>query len=143
MRLTVFSDYSLRLMMFAASHADRRVTIEEAAQAFRISRSHLMKVASLLTRSGFLTSVRGRSGGLSLTRPIDQIRLGDIVRATEPDFAIVECFGTTNTCTLPARCRLKGVLGTALRAFLEELDSHTLRDLVLRPADFGIEQAAG
>jgi len=143
MRLTVFSDYSLRLMMFAASHADRRVTIEEAAQAFRISRSHLMKVASLLTRSGFLTSVRGRSGGLSLTRPIDQIRLGDIVRATEPDFAIVECFGTTNTCTLPPRCRLKGVLGTALRAFLAELDSHTLRDLVLRPADFGIEQAAG
>jgi len=143
MRLTVFSDYSLRLMMFAASHADRRVTIEEAAQAFRISRSHLMKVASLLTRSGFLTSVRGRSGGLSLTRPIDQIRLGDIVRATEPDFAIVECFGTTSTCTLPARCRLKGVLGTALRAFLAELDSHTLRDLVLRPADFGVEQAAG
>ena len=143
MRLTVFSDYSLRLMMFTASHADRRVTIEEAAQAFRISRSHLMKVASLLTRSGFLTSVRGRSGGLSLTRPIDQIRLGDIVRATEPDFAIVECFGTTNTCTLPARCRLKGVLGTALRAFLDELDSYTLRDLVLRPADFGIEQAAG
>ena len=83
MRLTVFSDYSLRLMMFAASHEDRLVTIEEVAQTFGISRSHLMKVANLLTRSGFLKAVRGRSGGLSLTRPIDSIRLGDIVRATE------------------------------------------------------------
>ena len=138
MRLTVFSDYSLRLMMFAASHEERLVTIEEVSQTFGISRSHLMKVANLLTRSGFLKAVRGRSGGLSLTRSIDSIRLGDIVRATEPDFAVVECLGSHNTCRIAPSCRLKGILCRATNAFIAELDAHTLRDLVLSPLDFGI-----
>lgn len=142
MRLTLFSDYSLRLMMFAATNEGRLVTIEEVARAFDISRSHLMKVANLLTRSGFLEAVRGRSGGLRLTRPIETIRLGDLVRATETDFAVVECFGNTNTCRIAPRCRLKGILGSALRAFLAELDAHTLRDLVLHPSDFGVEVPA-
>ncbi|MBP7002770.1 Rrf2 family transcriptional regulator [Amaricoccus sp.] len=143
MRLTQFTDYALRMMMYAAAHGDRLVTIEEVAEAYGISRTHLMKVANLLSRSGFLTSVRGRSGGLRIARPVQEIRLGDIVRATEPDFAIVECFGSDNRCRITARCRLRGILAGAMFAFLKELDAHSLHDLALRPADFGMAPVAG
>lgn len=142
MQLTTFSDYSMRMMMMAAAHPDRLVTIEETAQAYGISRAHLMKVANLLTRNGFLEAVRGRTGGLRLARPAEEIRLGALVRVTESDFGIVECFASDNKCRITDRCRLKGVLGEALDAFLAVLDRHTLADLVLRPEDFGIIRAA-
>jgi Rrf2 family transcriptional regulator, nitric oxide-sensitive transcriptional repressor len=106
-RLTNFSDYALRLLMFAAAQNDRLITIEETAELYGISRAHLMKVANQLTRSGFLKAVRGRSGGLALAKPPQKIRLSDVLRATEPDFALVECFGAEdNQCliTSPAGC---------------------------------------
>lgn len=143
MRLTTFTDYSLRMMMYAAAHDDRLVTIEEVAEVYGISRAHLMKVANLLTRSGFLKSVRGRSGGLMLQRPVSEIRLGDIVRATEPNFAVVECLGPDNRCRITPHCRLRGVLAGAMSAFMRELDARTLHDLALRPADFGLAPAEG
>ncbi|MGC2078379.1 MAG: Rrf2 family transcriptional regulator, partial [Xanthobacteraceae bacterium] len=110
MQLTKFSDYALRVLMYAHAAGDRRVTIEEMAAAYRISRAHLMKVANSLTRTGYLTAVRGRSGGLVLARPAKDIRLGEVVRATEPGFAIVECFSTNNQCVVTDCCRLAGVL---------------------------------
>lgn len=142
MRLTQFTDFSLRLLIYAAAHPDRLVTIEETAKAYGISRTHLTKVANLLTQRGFLRSVRGRAGGVALSKPPARIGLGDVVRATEPDFAIVECFGSNQRCVLTPSCRLKGFLGEALQAFLNEIDRHTLEDLVRDPFRFGVEQPA-
>ena len=142
MRLTNFSDYSLRVLMFAAVQDGRLITIEETAKVYGISRAHLMKVANALTRAGYLKAIRGRSGGLMLAKPPNKIRLGDVIRATELDFAIVECFEQDNQCVITARCRLRGVLKEALTAFTNTLDRYTLADLILRPSDFGIRPAA-
>ncbi len=142
MRLTHFSDYALRLLMYAAARDDRLITIEETARTFQISRSHLMKVANLLTRAGYLKAVRGRSGGLTLARPPVKILLGAVVRATEPDFALVECFTIENHCVISPTCRLRGILQEALEAFAATLDRYTLDDLILHPDDFGIRSAA-
>jgi len=142
MRLTHFSDYALRLMMYAAVRKDKLVTIEETAELYDLSRAHLMKVANQLTRAGFLKATRGRNGGLSLAKKPDKIRLGEVVRSTEPDFALVECFGSGNQCLITPRCRLRGVLQEATAAFMRTLDRYTLADLMLAPADFGIRPAA-
>ena len=142
MRLTNFSDYALRVLLFAAARGDELITIEETAKAYGISRTHLMKVANQLTRSGYLKAMRGRSGGLALAMRPNKICLGDVVRATEPDFALVDCFSPGNHCLITPRCRLKGVLKEALGAFMATLDRYTLADLVLRPEDFGIRPAA-
>jgi Rrf2 family nitric oxide-sensitive transcriptional repressor len=141
MRLMSFSDYAFRLLMYAGTHDDRLITIEETAEAFAISRAHLMKVANQLTRAGYLKSVRGRSGGLTLGRPPARIRLGEVLRATEPDFALAECFTAGNQCVITPRCRLRGVLKEALAAFVGTCDRYTLADLILRPSDFGIRAA--
>lgn len=138
MRLTNFSDYSLRLLMYAATRDGKLVTIEETAAAYGISRAHLMKVANLLVHAGFLKSIRGRTGGLALAMPPREIGVGAVLRATEPDFALVECFGPDNRCLVTPRCRLRGVLNEALSAFVTTLDRYTLADLALRPEDFGI-----
>ncbi len=136
MRLTSFSDYAFRLLMFAASNADRLVTIEETARTFSISRGHLMKVATELTRAGPLKAVRGRSGGLALGKPPEDIRLSQVLIAVEPDFALAECFGGGNLCLITPHCRLRKALGEALTAFIETLDGYTLADLVLDPSAF-------
>ena len=136
MRLTNFSDYALRILMYAAVAQDGRlITIEETAEAYGISRAHLMKVANQLTREGYLKAVRGRSGGLTLAKRPERIRLSDVLRATEPDFALVECMTTENHCVISPRCRLRGVLNEALAAFLETLDGYTLADLIIAPKD--------
>ncbi|WP_428413628.1 RrF2 family transcriptional regulator [Pararhizobium sp.] len=138
MQLTALSDYSLRLMMMVTAHSDRLVTIEETARAYDISRAHLMKVAHHLVRQGFLKTVRGRTVGLMLARPPEAIGLGEIVRSTERDSTLVECFGPDNRCRITPGCRLRGVLADALDAFLSVLDRHTLHDLLRNPQDFGI-----
>ncbi|PZN53840.1 MAG: BadM/Rrf2 family transcriptional regulator [Proteobacteria bacterium] len=142
MRLTDFSDYALRLLMYAAARPEQLVTIEETARLYGISRAHLMKVANQLTRAGFLRAVRGRSGGLALAMQPERIRLGDVLRATEPDFALVECFRSNNECIITPRCRLRGVLKEALLSFWDTVDRYTLADLLLSPEDFGIRSAA-
>lgn len=138
MRLTSFSDYALRMLMYAASRHDKAFTIEAAARALSVSRTHLNKVASTLTRGGFLTALRGRSGGLMLAAPVSAIRIGDVVRLTEPDFAVVECFATGNQCVLTGACKLSGMMAEATAAFQAALDRYTLADIVLSPAAFGI-----
>ena len=142
MRLTSFTDFALRLLMYAAAHEGRLITIEEASEVYDISRAHLMKITNTLTRAGFLKAVRGRSGGLTLAKPPSKRQLGDVVRVTEPDFALVECFGTGNQCTITRSCRLRGILHEGLDAFAAVLDSYTLADLMLRPKDFGARPAA-
>ena len=142
MRLTNFSDYTLRVLMYAAARSDRLITIEETAKIYGISRAHLMKVANLLTRAGYLRAVRGHAGGLALAKPPSKIRLGEVLRATEPDFALVECFTADNQCLITPHCRLRGALREALAAFMKTLDRYTLDDLMLRPEDFGVKPAA-
>lgn len=142
MRLTNFSDYALRLLMYAAARKDSLITIEEVSGVYDISRGHLMKIANTLTRAGYLKAVRGRSGGLTLAKPPHRIGLGDVIRATEPDFALVECFGAGNECIITRRCRLRGILHEGLDAFNAVLDKYTLADLMLRPKDFGLRPAA-
>lgn len=133
MHLTSFSDYALRLLLYAAERPERLITIEEAATAYEISRTHLTKVANHLTRTGFMKAVRGRSGGLMLARPAEAIRLGEVLRATEPDFVIVECFGDMEACNLSPSCRLRGVISDAFASFFETMDRHTIHDLLADP----------
>ncbi|MHB8387480.1 RrF2 family transcriptional regulator [Metallibacterium sp.] len=142
MRLTNFSDYALRVLMYAAAQRERLITIEETAQIYDISRNHLMKVVNALTRAGYLKAVRGRAGGFTLAKRPDRIRIGAVLRLTEPDFALVECFSTDNHCLIAPACRLRGVLREALAAFVAVLDRHTLDDLLLHPEDFGLQPAA-
>jgi Rrf2 family nitric oxide-sensitive transcriptional repressor len=137
MRLTNFSDYALRLLMYAAAQKDRLITIEEAARVYGISRAHLMKITNTMTRAGYLKAVRGRSGGLTLGKRPEKIRLSDVVRITEPDFALVDCFASGEECIIASRCRLRRVFKEALSSFLTTLDRYTLADLMLRPTDFG------
>lgn len=141
MRLTHFSDYALRVLMYAAVRGENLITIEETAKLYGISRAHLMKVANQLTRAGYLKAIRGRSGGLALAKRPDAISLGDVLRVTEPDFALVECFTADNRCLITPRCRLRGALHEALAAFVGTLDGYTLADLILSPKDFGIKSA--
>lgn len=142
MRLTGFSDYALRMLMYAASAGDSLITIEEAARTFKVSKTHLNKVANTLTRAGYLKAVRGRSGGLVLGRPAASIRIGDVLRLTEPDFALVECFATGNQCVITQSCKLSGLLREAIDAFQATLDRHTLADIALAPPDFLAGKAA-
>jgi Rrf2 family nitric oxide-sensitive transcriptional repressor len=135
MRLTAFSDYALRVLMYAAA-TERLITIEETARTYDISRAHLMKVVNILTREGFLRGVRGRSGGFTLALPPKAINLGAVVRATEPDFALVECFASGNQCMVTKRCMLPNVLNEALNAFVHTLDRYTLADVLLTKRDF-------
>ena len=136
MRLTTFSDYALRVLMYAAAEEGRLITIEETAKTYDISRAHLMKVVNILTRTGFLKGVRGRSGGFTLAKSPESINLGAVVRATEPDFALVECFAVGNQCHITSRCQLPNVLNEALRAFVDTLDRYTLADITLAQRDF-------
>ena len=135
MRLTLHTDYALRMLLFLAMEPGKPRTIKDIATRFGISRNHLMKVAQTLVQSGFIESLRGRGGGLRLAREPATVRLGDVVRATEDGFTIVECFdGATNTCVVSAACGLRNPLQEALAAFLGVLDRHTLADLVKNPA---------
>ena len=136
MQLTKFSDYALRVLMYAQAADDRLVTIDEMAASYEISRAHLMKVVNSLTRAGYLTAVRGRAGGLKLAKSAEEIVLGDVVRHTEPDMNIVECFSTSNQCVISGCCRLSAVLQQAVDAFLSELDQHTLASVALQRKDF-------
>jgi Rrf2 family transcriptional regulator, nitric oxide-sensitive transcriptional repressor len=130
MRLTVHTDYALRLLMALAMDPGERQTIEQIAHRYRISRHHLTKVAQTLVRAGFVDSQRGRGGGLSLRRPAAQITLGSVVRSTEDDFALVECFhGAGRSCSIASDCGLPAPLREALDAFFRVLDRHTLAGL--------------
>lgn len=134
MRLTLHTDYALRLLMLLAVEPDNRHTIEAVAQRFDISRNHLKKVTQTLSQAGFLESCRGRGGGLRLGRSAVSINLSEVVQATEDSLAVVECFDQkTNYCLISPACGLRGPLEEALRAFLAVLSRYSLADLVKNP----------
>ncbi|HEY6134490.1 MAG TPA: Rrf2 family transcriptional regulator [Rubrivivax sp.] len=135
MRLSDYTDYTLRVLMYCAVHTQDLVTIGELAEHHRLSKNHLMKVVNDLARRGLIETTRGRGGGLRLLKAPGAIRIGDVVRASETDFRLVECFDPgTNVCTLTPNCRLKHVFAAALRAFFAELDGATLADMVAAPS---------
>ncbi len=130
MRLTAYTDYSLRMLIYLASHPERRPTIAEIADCYGISKNHLTKVAHNLGLGGYVTTARGRGGGLVLARPASEIRVGDVVRSAEPDMAIVPCFdGGARACAIAPACKLKGALYRAQAAFMAVLDDYSLADL--------------
>lgn len=130
MRLSEYTDYTLRVLMYCAAHRERLVTIAEVAEHHGLSKNHLMKVVNDLAHRGWIETTRGRGGGLRLLAEPETIRIGDVVRATETDFRLVECFDPgTNACTLSPSCRLKHLFGDALTAYFETLDAATLADM--------------
>ena len=134
MHLTVFSDYTLRVLMYLALDRTRLATIPEIAAAYGISENHLMKVVHRLACAGIVESVRGKGGGVRLARAPEDIRLGAIVRASEGDAPIVECLSADpHACRIARPCRLKGILVGAFDALYDSLDRHTLADLVEQP----------
>jgi Rrf2 family nitric oxide-sensitive transcriptional repressor len=131
MRLTSFTDYSLRVLMFLAADPERRATIAEIARTFEISENHLMKVVHLLGRAGLLANVRGKGGGLQLAKAPDAINIGKVVRTTEGRPMPAECFDRErNRCVITPICKLRHVLDEAVKAFYAALDQYTLEDLL-------------
>lgn len=133
MRLSTFSDYSLRVLMYLGLENDRLATIAEIARAHDISENHLMKVVQQLAKAGYLESLRGKGGGIRLAREPGSIVLGEVIRLTETDFALAECLGAGCTCRIQAPCRLKGIFTEALAAMFLVLDGYTLADLLDNP----------
>jgi Rrf2 family transcriptional regulator, nitric oxide-sensitive transcriptional repressor len=133
MRLTDYTDYSLRVMLYLALRRDSLATIQEISDAYGVSKNHLMKVVQRLGELGWVDTVRGRNGGLRIEPASFDLTVGDVVRQTESDFALVGCFpdenGDRRNCVIEPQCRLKHALAAARDAFLAELDRHTIGEL--------------
>ena len=133
MRLTMYTDYSLRVLLYLGVR-DRQAlsTIQEIADSYNISKNHLMKVTYDLGKHGFIETIRGRGGGIRLAMAPEDIGIGDVVRKTEEDFHLVECFNPeSNLCNLSSECKLKFALHEALQAYLQVLDRYTLADCII------------
>jgi len=131
LNLTLHTDYSLRILLYLAEHTDRPVSTREISEAYGISRNHLVRVVQTLQSHSFVKAATGRSGGITLGHDPAAINIGEVVRKTEPNFRIVECFDLqTNTCRILPVCTLRGVLAEALESFFNVLDKYTLADLV-------------
>jgi len=129
MKLTQYTDYALRVMIHLAAHPDALVSIRQIADSYQISQNHLMKVVNDLGRAGFVSTSRGRNGGLRLARPADEITVGAIVRHTEGHALPVDC----KNCLIAPACGLPSVLAEAMEAFMQVLDRYRLSELALRP----------
>ncbi|MDT0575857.1 Rrf2 family transcriptional regulator [Croceicoccus sp. F390] len=132
MRLTRYTDFAMRVLLYLAARPERLCPIAEIAASYAISQNHLMKVVNDLVNAGYLESVRGRSGGIRLARPADEINVGRLIRHTEEDFDLVEC----GACIIAPACGLTSILDEALVAFLDVLDSYSLADVLARKGDF-------
>jgi Rrf2 family nitric oxide-sensitive transcriptional repressor len=131
MRLTVYTDFSLRTLIYVALHPERLPTIAEIADSYGVSKNHLMKVVYELGLAGYVETLRGKNGGLRLARAPEDIVLGEVVRRAEPDMALVPCFDPVKAlCVITPVCTLRRALHEAQSAFLKVLDSYTLADLV-------------
>lgn len=130
MRLTTMTDYAMRLLMYVGRHPERLCTIAEIARAYEISEPHLMKITHRLAQRGWIETVRGKNGGMRLAHPPEQINLGAVLRDTENDLALVECFTAGNSCNLKGQCGLSAILDEALQKFMQHLDTYTLADIL-------------
>ena len=129
MRLTIYTDYSFRVLLYLASKPESTVTITEITEFYNISRNHLVKVVHNLGIHEFITTSRGKNGGIRLARPAEEIILSDVLKKTEPDFDLLECFNpTTDNCVISPTCRLKSMLYEGRSAFLAVLEQNTLAD---------------
>lgn len=134
MRITTFTDYSLRVLIQAALRYPNKVTIDEVASAYGISRNHLIKVIHELGRAGFIITQRGRTGGFTLARPANRISIADVVKFGEAEHPVIECFDpVNNACVITPACRLKGMFAQALGAFYAALDKYTVADVLVKP----------
>lgn len=130
MHITRYTDYSLRVLIYLSVQGDRLTTIQEIADSYDISKNHLMKVVHQLNKNGYIETVRGKKGGMRLHMAPEDINIGVLVRDTEHDLSIVECYTAKNTCKISPVCGLKPIFGEALQAFLAVLDKYTLKDLI-------------
>jgi Rrf2 family nitric oxide-sensitive transcriptional repressor len=132
MRLTTFSDYSLRVLMYLGAHVDRISTVGEIALAYGISENHLVKVVHHLAQHGYIETTRGKGGGMRLARPPEKINICEVMRGTEEIRKLVECFDApASGCRIEPACALKGILGRAVDAFFAALEPYTLADLLV------------
>ncbi|KGA93200.1 Nitrite-sensitive transcriptional repressor NsrR [Leptospirillum ferriphilum] len=130
MQLTLYSDYSIRVLLYLSAKTDGPATISEVAESYGISRNHLVKVVHNLSQSGYIRTTRGKKGGMVLGRDPKEISIGGLLRQTEPDFRLVECLQEESSgCPIDQVCSLKAVFRTALYAFLKTLDGYTLADI--------------
>ena len=130
MHITRYTDYSLRVLIYLAAEGDRLAAIQEIADSYDISKNHLMKVVHQLNKKGYIETIRGKKGGMRLHMAPQDINIGILVRETEQDLSIVECFSSKNACKITPVCGLKSMFGEALKAFLEVLDRYTLADVI-------------
>jgi len=139
MRLTMYTDFSLRVLMYLGTKEKSELsTILEISNAYGISKNHLMKVTYELGKLGLIQTVRGRGGGIRLALLPEEINIGEVVRKTEDDFILVECFScTTNRCVITPVCKLRNVLHLALAAYIAVLDQYTLKDLLVNKDELG------
>jgi Rrf2 family nitric oxide-sensitive transcriptional repressor len=135
MRLSTFTDYSLRVLMYLGVNDNRLATIAEIASGYGISENHLMKVVHQLGKAGYIETVRGKGGGIRLARLPSAISLGEVIRQTETDFDLVECFASESACCLQTACRLQPILNEARQALFQVLDRYTLADLLKQPGE--------
>jgi len=127
MQLTKFTDYSLRVLMYLSNHTDNLCTINEIAKWHNISKAHLVKIVHNLAKLGYIKTIQGKDGGLSLNKTAREINIGQLIRDTEPNFYITECFNKEeNGCRITKACKLKHILSEATNQFLKVLDKHTL-----------------
>ena len=130
MRFTTYTDYSLRVLMHLAQSNQGGTTISELSDFYKISRNHLVKVVHHLGLLGYIETTRGRTGGIKLAIPANQIKLGDVVEQTEPDSNLLECVNPgENSCVIDRQCRLKGILSSAKSDFIKGLNKYSLHDL--------------
>lgn len=132
MRLTLYTDYSLRVLLFlGAKEPDALSTIKEISNAYGISKNHLMKVSHELGKMGYVETIRGRGGGIRLAKRPEEIGIGEVVRQTEEDFYLVDCFNPESIgCVISPVCNLKGALNKALHAYITVLDEYKLSDFL-------------
>lgn len=130
MRLTSYSDYSLRVLLYVAVNSKKLVTIKEISEAYEISSNHLMKIIYNLGKMNYIETIRGRNGGIRLSKQPVDINIGELIRKTEEDFYLVECFKEDNNCVITPVCSLKHMLNEALNSFFLVLDTYTLEDIL-------------
>lgn len=137
MRLTLFTDYCLRTLMYLSQHPDRRCTAREIAAGYNISLNHIAKVTHRLSQLGYIEGTKGKGGGIRLRLKPEKINLWTLVQALEPDFTLVECFDKEhNTCRIVSACGLKTILHDAIKAFAATIAQYSLADALIKPELF-------